>query len=42
MLHRPYERGRAGRDGRGKMPPADQGRAPFPLPEVRYYKTPEL
>ena len=34
--------GRAGRHGRREMPPADQGRPALPLPQVRYYETPEL
>ena len=34
--------GRAGRDGRREMPFADQGRPALPLPQIRYYETPEL
>lgn len=37
MLHRFDVGGRAGGDGRREMSAADQGRAPFPLSEVRYY-----
>ena len=42
MCQRSDVGGRAGGHGRREMPPADQGRPAFPLPEVRYYKTPKL